>query len=59
MRDRKHITEILLLVKLNGAHNGVSNRRLALLGLFVRNVGTTSHHVPSSQLLQRRGTRLL
>jgi len=31
MRDEKHTAEILLLVKLNCAHNGVSDGRMALL----------------------------
>lgn len=50
MRDRKYAAEIQLLVKLNCAHNGVSDGRLALLDLFMRNIEITSDHVLSSQL---------
>lgn len=51
MRVRKHAAEILLLVKLNCTHSGVSDGSLALLSLSVRSVETTADHVLSSHLL--------
>lgn len=51
--------EILPLVKLNCAHNGISDGRPSFPGCFVRNVETGSDHVLPSQLLQHEGVRLL
>lgn len=51
MRVRKQASEILLRVKLNCTHSGVSDGSLALLSLSVRSVETTTDHVLSSHLL--------
>lgn len=59
MRKRKQVEEILLLVKLNCANNGVSDGRLALLSTWVRNDETISDQILPSQLLQHECARFL
>lgn len=59
MREVMQAAEILPLVKLNCAHNGISDGRPSFPGFFVRNVETGLDHVLPSQLLQHEGVRLL